>query len=195
MNNIEKLLKDRSESKCELCESSEKLNVYVVPPKTNALAENSALICSSCLSQIEDPGKTVSNHWRCLNTSMWSEVPAVKVIAWRMLNRLRSEGWPQDLLDQLYLDDETLVWAKEGMPEEKEKAENIKYLDSNGSVLSDGDSVTLIKDLDVKGAGFTAKRGTAVKNISLVEDNPEQIMARVNGSQIILLTKFVKKSN
>jgi protein PhnA len=60
-------------------------------------------------------------------------------------------------------------------------------------VLQNGDTVTLIKDLDVKGAGFTAKRGTSVKNISLVEDNPEHIMARVNGSQIVILTKFVKK--
>jgi protein PhnA len=57
-----------------------------------------------------------------------------------------------------------------------------------------GDTVTLIKDLNVKGAGFTAKRGTAVRNISLVPDNPEHIEGRVNGQQIVILTKFVKKS-
>jgi protein PhnA len=124
---------------------------------------------------------------------MWSEVPAVKVIAWRMLDRLKAEGWPQDLLDQLYLDDETLAWAKAGLPAENDTVEEIKHIDSNGTILLDGDTVTLIKDLDVKGAGFTAKRGTSVKNISLVEDNPEHIMARVNGSQIVILTKFVKK--
>jgi protein PhnA len=191
--NIEQTLKERSESKCELCDSADSLSVYAVPPRSNGLAEESALICKTCLEQIEDPEKTVSNHWRCLNNSMWSEVPAIKVIAWRMLDRLKGEGWPQDLLDQLYLDDDLLSRAKAGLPAEKEIVEAIKHIDSNGSVLQNGDTVTLIKDLDVKGAGFTAKRGTSVKNISLVEDNPEHIMARVNGSQIVILTKFVKK--
>ncbi len=190
---ISQILNERSGSKCELCDSAGSLNAYAVLPQKTGSAEESALICETCLTQIEDPGKTVSNHWRCLNTSMWSEVPAVKVIAWRILNRLRGEGWSQDLLDQLYLDDDQLAWAKAGLPAEKEVIEEIKHIDSNGSVLQNGDTVTLIKDLDVKGAGFTAKRGTSVKNISLVEDNPEHIMARVNGSQIVILTKFVKK--
>lgn len=191
--NIEKELQERSGSKCELCDSSGPLKVYAVPGRSNGSAEEAALICDTCLTQIEQPDKVVSNHWRCLNTSMWSEVPAVKVIAWRMLNRLKSEGWPQDLLDQLYLDNDQLAWAKAGSPEEKEVVEEIKHVDSNGAVLQNGDTVTLIKDLDVKGAGFTAKRGTAVRNIKLVEDNPEHITARVNGSQIVILTKFVKK--
>ncbi|NBU22117.1 PhnA domain protein, partial [bacterium] len=65
--------------------------------------------------------------------------------------------------------------------------------DSFGNILSNGDSVTLIKDLDVKGANFTAKRGTVVKNISLTAD-PTQIEGRVNGTQIVLLTQYLKKS-
>jgi protein PhnA len=123
---------------------------------------------------------------------MWSEVPAVKVIAWRMLNRLRDEGWPQDLLDMLYLDEETLAWAAatgEGQPDE----DAVIHRDSNGVVLKHGDTVVLIKDLDVKGAAFAAKRGTAVRNIGLVHDNAEQIEGRVNGQQIVILTKYVKK--
>jgi len=52
----------------------------------------------------------------------------------------------------------------------------------------------LIKDLNVKGGGFTAKRGTAVRGISLVADNAEHIEGRVSGQQIVILTKFVKKS-
>lgn len=190
---IEQTLIERSGSKCELCESTGSLNVYKVQPQRSGSADESAYVCTTCFTQLEDPSQTVSNHWRCLNTSMWSEVPAVKVIAWRMLNRLKGEGWPQDLLDQIYLDDDQLAWAKEGLPKEVESVEEIKHVDSNGSVLLDGDTVTLIKDLDVKGAGFTAKRGTSVKNIKLVEDNPEHITARVNGSQIVILTKFVKK--
>ena len=51
----------------------------------------------------------------------------------------------------------------------------------------------LIKDLPVKGAGFTAKRGTAVRNISLVPDNETHIEGRVEGQRIVILTQFVKK--
>ena len=124
---------------------------------------------------------------------MWSEVPAVQVMAWRMLQRLRAEGWPQDLLDMLYLEEETLNWAKAtGEGEDKEDVQIHK--DCNGVPLTMGDSVVLIKDLNVKGGGFTAKRGTAVRNISLVHDNPEHIEGRVNDQQIVLLTQYVKKS-
>lgn len=133
------------------------------------------------------------NHWRCLNDSMWSQVPAVQVMAWRMLTRLSAEGWPQDLLDMLYLDDETLARAQ-AVGEGKTDNDAVKHADSNGAVLEAGDTVTLIKDLNVKGANFTAKRGTAVRGISLAADNPEHIEGRVNGQQIVILTKFVKKS-
>jgi protein PhnA len=70
----------------------------------------------------------------------------------------------------------------------------VTHKDSNGTILQAGDTVVLIKDLDVKGGGFTAKRGTAVRSITLVEGNAEQIEGRVNGQQIVILTKFVKKS-
>jgi len=67
-------------------------------------------------------------------------------MAWRMLTRLKAEGWPQDLLEMLYLDDETLNWAQASG--EIETSENeVKHLDSNGAVLEDGDTVTLTKDL------------------------------------------------
>ncbi|MCK4709481.1 MAG: alkylphosphonate utilization protein, partial [Gammaproteobacteria bacterium] len=72
---------------------------------------------------------------------------------------------------------------------------SVKHIDSNGNILQAGDTVTLIKDLNVKGANFTAKRGAAVRGISLVADNPEHIEGRVNGQQIVILTKFIKKSN
>jgi protein PhnA len=94
----------------------------------------------------------------------------------------------------LYLDDDTLAWAK-ATGEDKDDDDTLKHVDSNGAVLSAGDTVTLIKDLNVKGANFTAKRGTAVRNISLSPDNAEHIEGRVNGQQIVILTQFVKKSN
>ena len=107
----EKALHVRSESKCELCSAVDALGVYAVPPAENSSVDESLLICATCQEQIEQPEKVDVHHWRCLNDSMWSQLPAVQVMAWRMLNRLRGEGWPQELLDMLYLDDATLAWA------------------------------------------------------------------------------------
>jgi len=189
----EKILQARSESKCELCSATESLAVYEVPPKTSGSADQCVLLCATCRGQIEEPEKIEAHHWRCLNESMWSQVPAVQVMAWRMLKRLSAEGWAQDLLDMLYLDEETQAWAQAtGEGESKEEA--VRHLDSNGTLLATGDTVTLIKDLEVKGANFTAKRGTVVRGIALVADNPEQIEARVNGQRIVILTQFVKKA-
>jgi protein PhnA len=64
--------------------------------------------------------------------------------------------------------------------------------DSNGNVLNDGDSVTLIKDLKVKGSSVTLKRGTVVKKIRLT-DNEDEVDCRINGSSIVLRTEFLKK--
>lgn len=187
-------LKTRSESQCELCKSTQDLNLYEIPPNSKTSIDDCVLLCATCQTQIDDPNAVDINHWRCLNDSMWSQVPAVQVMAWRMLTRLSSEGWPQDLLDTLYLDDETLAWAQ-ASGEGKNTEDKIKHIDSNGAVLEVGDTVTLIKDLNVKGANFTAKRGTSVRNISLVEDNAEHIEGKVEGQRIIILTKFVKRIN
>ena len=191
---IEKELHIRSESKCELCGVTEDLGVYEVPPGSGGSVDECVFICETCREQIENPEKVDVHHWRCLNDSMWSQVPAVQVIVWRMLKRLSAEGWPQELLDMLYLDESTQAWAQatvEGASDEV----GIKHVDSNGTVLNAGDAVTLIKDLPVKGASFTAKRGTVVRGISLVSDNPEHIEGRVSGHHIVILTKFVKKAN
>jgi len=189
---LETELKSRSESKCELCSATDDLNVYPVPPESEANIDNSVLLCQNCIEQIENPEKIDVNHWRCLNDSMWSQIPAVQVMAWRMLTRLKAEGWPQDLLEMLYLDDETLNWAQ-ASGEGETGEDKVKHLDSNGVLLEAGDTVTLTKDLNVKGANFTAKRGTAVRNISLVADNAEHIEGKINGQKIVILTKFVKK--
>ena len=192
--NTEKTLQARSGSKCELCGATENLAVYEVPPQANGSADQCVFLCATCCSQIEDPEKIDVHHWRCLNESMWNQVPAVQVMAWRMLKRLSAEGWAQDLLDMLYLDEETQAWAQ-ATGEGQNKEEALRHLDSKGTLLATGDTITLIKDLDVKGANFTAKRGTVVRGISLVADNPEQIEARVNGQRIVILTQFVKKAS
>jgi len=190
--NIEKELQSRSGNKCELCGAENDLKVYMVPPSAAQNESNSILACEVCLEQLENPQLVIANHWRCLSDSMWSQIPAVQVVAWRMLNRLRAEIWPADLLNMLYLDDETLTWAK-ATGEGELDDDAVIHVDSNGVVLQAGDTVTLIKDLNVKGATFTAKRGTAVRNISLVHDNPEHIEGKINGQQIVILTKYVKK--
>ena len=187
-------LMERSGNSCELCGSLLQLIPYQLEPvKTGGIDEH-ILSCTTCTEQIKHPSKTDANHWRCLNDSMWSEFDAVKVVAWRMLHRLKNEGWPQDLLDMMYLEEDVLQWAAatgEGLSDD----EKIIHKDSNGALLLAGDTVTLTKDLDVKGGGnFTAKRGTAVRNITLTHDNSEHIEGRINGVHIVILTKFVKKS-
>lgn len=185
-------LQERSNSSCEMCKSTETLKSYNLPNSPSDIAETNVLLCETCLNQIENPDTIDPNHWRCLNDSMWSEFPAVQVLSWRMLTRLKSEGWSQDLLDMMYLDEDTLAWAK-AAGDGVAAADQIIHRDSNGVVLEAGDSVVLIKDLDVKGSSITAKRGTAVRRISLVHDNAEQIEGKVEGQQIVILTKFVKK--
>ena len=187
-----KKLEQRSDNTCELCGSKENLTMYQVPPSTDADENDSILICQTCSDQIENPDHVEVNHWRCLNDSMWSEVTAVQVVAWRMLTRLKSEGWPQDLLDMMYLDEENLAWAKatgEGEVDENQ----IIHRDVNGVVLQAGDSVVLIKDLKVKGSSLVAKQGTAVRRISLDRDNAEFIEGKVGPTQIVIITKYVKK--
>ena len=182
----------RSGAKCELCAATEALAASGVAPHAGDDAETSILACATCRDQIGGSAALDADHWRCLADSMWTPVAAVQVSAWRMLKRLSAESWAHELLDQLYLDEETLAWAESVAVDAADAG--VVHLDSNGAVLAAGDTVTLIKDLKVKGANFTAKRGTAVRGILLVRDNPLQIEGRVDGQQIVILTEFVKKS-
>ena len=65
--------------------------------------------------------------------------------------------------------------------------------DAVGNELKDGDTVVVIKDLKVKGSSMVAKQGTAVRRISLDRENAEYIEGKVDGQQIVILTKYVKK--
>lgn len=176
-------------SNCELCTSTSNLSSFTVEPRDTKIT-----ICGTCKGEIENPAQMDPNHWRCLTESMWSDAPAVQIMSWRILNVLKkNEGWAQDLFEQMYLDEDLQTWAA-AMPSEESGSDDTKPTkDSNGMALSDGDSITLTKDLDVKGANFTAKRGTLVKNISLT-NNPEHIEGKVNGTHIVILTCFTKKA-
>lgn len=186
---LENEVQERSGNQCELCTSTDSLGIYEVPPAANKGAEGNVLACSACLDQIENPDNMDANHWHCLNDSMWSEVDAVKVIAWRMLTRLKN----QDMLDMMYLEDDIRSWA-EATGEGDEESEKVIHKDSNGVTLQAGDSVVLIKDLPVKGSSMIAKRGTAVRRISLDHENSEYIEGKVDGQQIVIITKYVKKT-
>jgi len=184
--NTEKELISRSGGKCELCGSSEGLSVFEVAPSDGS-TEQSIYACLVCRDQIENPDKMDEAHFNCLNDSMWSEVPAVVVMSYRLLKTLGRE----DLVDMIYMEDSLKAWADAGVGS---NSSNVVVKDSNGVVLNAGDSVVIIKDLEVKGAGFTAKRGTTVRNISIPSDVADHIEGRVNGTKIYLKTEFLKKA-
>ncbi|TAH05927.1 MAG: PhnA protein [Sphingobacteriales bacterium] len=192
---LEALLLTRSNNQCELCKSAADLKIYEVPPQDNANEENTLLICPKCIAQLEKKEELDSAHWAaCLSEAMWSEIPGVQVVAWRMLNRLRNESWAADNLDMMYLDEERLAWAKATGDHENDGSVDL-HKDCNGQVLQSGDSVVLTKSLDVKGSTLNAKMGTVVKNIRLVPNNTEQIEGKIEGQLIVILTKFVRKQN
>jgi len=168
---------------CALC-SAEEATPYDVEPGAGTV-----MLCAICRAGAED-GPDDAPHWQCLNEAIWSTEAPVQILAYRLLKRLPETPWARDLLEIAYLEPEVLSLAEAGLSDEPE----IVHRDANGAVLSAGDTVVLIKDLPVKGAGFTAKRGTAVRGISLVADNAGQIEGRVEGQRIVILTQFVKKS-
>ncbi|MFM6941943.1 MAG: zinc ribbon domain-containing protein YjdM [Aquirufa sp.] len=71
--------------------------------------------------------------------------------------------------------------------------EELIVRDSNGAVLKDGDSVTVIKDLKVRGSSSVIKRGTMVKNIRLTDD-ADEVEGKVEKSMMVLRTEFLKKA-
>ena len=184
-------LQARANNQCELCQASEPSKTYSVPPHNDETLDHNVVICMACHSQILEETPLDENHWRCLNDSMWSTHLPVQVLCYQLLSKFTFD-WTNDLRDMLYLDEDALAWAESGLVAQEQA--NITHRDCNGAILSAGDSVTLVKDLNVKGAGFTAKRGTAVRNIGLVPDNAEHIEGRVNDQRIVILTQYVKKN-
>jgi protein PhnA len=191
---IERDVKKRSNAICELCGSDQEGLVYAIPSSPGNGPEYHVWICPTCKQQIENPESADPIHWRCLNESIWSETPAVQVLSWRLLHKFNHLDGMSDLLDMAYLDEENLAWAK-ASGDDKTVDESDLHKDCFGAILQNGDSVVLVKTLEVKGATFDAKLGTVVRKIRLVEGNPEQIEGKVNGSQIVILTKYVRKSN
>lgn len=186
------VLKERSGNSCELCKATENLSIYNVPPQGESYGDAAIFVCKTCLDQLEKREELNPLHWSCLRDSMWSDVIPVQIVSWRILNRLKNETWAADLIDQMYLEDDNLEWAKATGDHMESDADDM-HRDSNGVLLRTGDTVTLIKSLDVKGSQITAKIGTVVKNIRTVSDNTEHIEGKIEGQQIVILTKYVRK--
>lgn len=119
-NMISRFVKDlvrRSRSRCELCDKSGvRLDIYELPPlDEEPYVDGCVFICDGCRKQIVEPKKMIPAYWRCLNNALYSEVPAVQVISFRLLKRLVShdEHWAKELLEHAYLDPDLEVWANE----------------------------------------------------------------------------------
>ena len=164
---------------CQICTAPDATPMALMP-------SGGAALCPICAGALSGPVADAP-HWNCLHDAVWSGDPIVQGLAWRILMGLGAP-WARDLMDICDPAPEVRAWADADLPDA------VIHRDSNGAVLAQGDTVTLIKDLPVKGAGFTAKRGTAVRGISLVPDNAGQIEGRVEGQRIVILTEFVKKA-
>ncbi len=169
---------------CELCGSSDDVSVVELPISDGS-EDQSVYLCANCKTQIES-GDLDENHFNSLNDAMWSEVAAVKIISYILWNKLGR----QDMIEMMYLEEDELALAQQAINAEANK---VTFRDANGVELLAGDSIVILKDLDVKGAGFTAKRGTTVTRISLPHDMDDHVEGRVNGTKIYLKTEFIKK--
>jgi len=186
---IDSALLKRAEAKCELCYAEDNLTAYDIPPITLKSLDKSILLCSNCLDQVENPEKMEPDRWHCLSDRMWSPIAAVQVMSWRLLNRLKGEGWPNELLEILYMEDDVKKWA---VSDNTIRPVDEPTLDVNGVAFAVGDSAIMTKDVFITGANVTAKRGMVIKNISLT-DNARSIEGNLNGTRIVLGGKSLKK--
>ncbi len=185
-------LEARAAGACELCTSSEPLQYVNLEALEGTPEEISVAVCETCAKQLLRKDPLDPAHWQILSTTMWSEHRPVKIAAWRMLQRLKDHTWAADALEMLYLDDVETALAKLS-GDHTRSAEVEFHQDANGNRLEHGDTVVLIKSLDVKGSSLTAKMGTVVRNIRLDANNPNYIEGRVEGQQIVILTQYVRK--
>jgi protein PhnA len=185
-------LKERSKGICELCSSvDDLLHAYAVPPKTDDTPDNQVVLCTNCFEKIKADDFSDANHWRCLTGSIWSEVPAVQALSYKLLSKLSAEDWAMETKESVFLDESVLAWAN---AEDEMEAAKVIHKDSYGVVLQGGDTVVLTENLNVKGTSFSAPKGTIVRKIRLVPDNAGQVEGKINGETIVILTKFVRKS-
>lgn len=178
-------LNERCQGMCEMCNAEPATIEYTVSPKSGDSLADQVALCNTCFNALNDD--KAAFHWRCAEGSIWNPEPAVQALSYRMLHKFKNEAWAADLLNSVDIDENTIQWALSAF----EVA--AVHKDAFGNVLEGGDNVVLTQALDVKGTSFTASKGTVVKRIKLVADNPEQIEGKINEQMIVILTKFVKR--
>lgn len=115
LQGLGKDLARRAKSKCELTGAAGvPLRPYEVPPvAVEPDFDRTLLVSEACHEVLERPEKLVGREWQCLAEAVWSEKPAVQVVAWRLLNELaKREDWAREVIEEVFLDDEVEAWAK-----------------------------------------------------------------------------------
>lgn len=105
----------RAKSKCELTGAAGvPLRPYEVPPvAAEPDLERTLLLCEACHEVLEQPKRLAGRAWQGLAEVVWSEMPAVQVVAWRMLQCLaKREDWAREVMEEVFLDPEVEAWAK-----------------------------------------------------------------------------------
>ena len=105
----------RAKSRCELTGAAGvPLRAYEIPPvPADPDIERTLLISEECHDMLDHPARLAGRHWQCLAEAVWSEMPAVQVVAWRMLNELaKREDWAREVLEEVFLDTDVEEWAK-----------------------------------------------------------------------------------
>jgi protein PhnA len=176
---------ERCQGTCELCNNETAVHTFNLNAKEDDINLQVAL-CNTCNAAMQD--ENAAFHWRCLEGSIWSPVESVQALSYRLLNKYSDQNWAADILNSVDLEDRVKELALQGT--EKQEV----HKDAFGNILQNGDNIVLTQALDVKGTSFTASKGTVVKKIKLVSDNPDQIEGKINEQMIVILTKFVKKN-
>lgn len=104
----------RCAARCELCSSgSVALSIYEVAPiPKEPEYQHCLMLCETCVQNLAQPKHMQIDHWRCLGTTLWSEVVAAKVTAVVLLNYLAEKHpWAQEYLEQAYLEDSEQAWV------------------------------------------------------------------------------------
>ena len=115
LQGLGKDLARRAKSKCELTGAAGvPLRPYEVPPVADEPdIERTLLVSEACHEMLEYPKRLQGREWQCLAEIVWSEMPAVQVVAWRMLNELaKREDWAREVIEEVFLDEEVEAWAK-----------------------------------------------------------------------------------
>jgi len=184
---INQKLNERCQGTCELCGSEPATIEYTVSPKSEGKMEHQVAICTAC-NDAMNASDTSSSYWRCLEGSIWNPEPSVQALSYRLLYKFKEEDWVENVIGSVDLEESVKEWALSAYET------SAVHKDAFGNELQNGDNVVLTQALNVKGTNFTASKGTVVKKIRLVHDNPEHIEGKINEQTIVILTKFVKKN-